>query len=718
MLRTFGVLKWGKGEDRPQRISTTPIGLRTVLRDSPIEGITVDAMVEKFTAVSDHASKVRVNASLLANYIFIRSLHDDDTLPLADQAFFTACLSCCRSADTRCTTVKQRFAEFSAATGIVAYPSMPGTTRVFENQAQDMATAANTFIDVHFGDRRLTLVKWGLKVMLRSRVTFTQKVFERRIGELCTFILSTRSEMDVMAAIREELQRLGFIGCFDIVEQLCAITVDFYGSDYPSKLRHLLELQELYLADDRLRFDAINRAAYAAFPKLYPEDTNKQARKAMLDEWTFYADPRNTMSPLPINHNTATFVRLCKKSICELFPKLKVCIAAGDPWWFKAIIDPFSSKAGIPRLRHEFNKYARSEHGMFAAMKMVRDGKDIPVPWMIGPSFETDGKQRRLQLITSALDHPGAPGFLHLHEAGYNVSFIDTTLEEVLEKGDGVYNLRHIYTEAGLQGFDGVTVTPMDPGQKLVAAGAHIQGEDWRIENAADIMFGDHPRVTFSGVEWQTKTFTLKSQNAEKLRRRADRPYGQALQQLQGERKNTCDLATFTKYCTTWNATSGAIWAEVLTSQRRGHRFLRFRAIQRAVEEVAERFAPIKGGKEKYGRRIIMFEDGIWKPKKGCPAAPNKKIVRAICQRSATVMIPAAWGTKTCLGCGYENSDGTDYRTRLCTTSPGCLLHPHTPTIEINRDHGAVGVLGVRAVYVISRIWSAYRDWRPVGYNM
>jgi hypothetical protein len=162
----------------------------------------------------------------------------------------------------------------------------------------------------------------------------------------------------------------------------------------------------------------------------------------------------------------------------------------------------------------------------------------------------------------------------------------------------------------------------------------------------------------------------------------------------------------------------GTVWSEVLSEQRRGHRFLRFRAIQRTVEEIAERVAPIRGGREKYGRRVVMFEDGTWKSKRGCASAPLKKIVRAVCQRAAVVMIPCAYSTKTCLGCGYENEEGEDYRTRLCTTSPGCSLHPDTPTLEYDRDLGARGVIGMRGVYVISGIWSSQRDWRPVGYNV
>jgi hypothetical protein len=336
-------------------------------------------------------------------------------------------------------------------------------------------------------------------------------------------------------------------------------------------------------------------------------------------------------------------------------------------------------------------------------------------PWMVGPSFETDGKQIRLNLLTTALDHPGAPGLSQLQDAGYNVSFADTTLEEVLARGDGVYNLRHVHTAAGLQGFDGVTVTPVDPGQVCVVEGAHIPGEAWRLDNAADVMFGDYRRVTFSGEEWQTKTLTRKSREAETYRR-AGTPYGEATERLRGERKKTCDRATFVDYCKAWHGACGAVWGEVLTPCRRGHRFLRFRAIQRTVEEIAEEAAPIKGGREKYGKRVVMFEDGSWKPKRGCAAAPLKKIVRAVCQRAPVIMIPCAWSTQTCLGCGRANGEGTSYRTRLCTTSPGCSLHPHTPSIEYDRDLGARGNIGMRGVYVVAGVWSARRDWRPTGY--
>ena len=179
--------------------------------------------------------------------------------------------------------------------------------------------------------------------------------------------------------------------------------------------------------------------------------------------------------------------------------------------------------------------------------------------------------------------------------------------------------------------------------------------------------------------------------------------------------------------CSTWDEwkltfsalpVSGDVWDELLHVKRREHRFLRFRAIQRTVEQIAETIAPIKGGREKYGRRLILFENGMWKSKRGCASAPLKKIVRATCQRSAVAMVPCAYSSQTCLGCGRLNRDGAGYRTKLCTTSSGCSLHPHTPTLEYDRDLGARGVIGIRGVYVIAGIWSAHRDWRPVGYTV
>jgi hypothetical protein len=42
----------------------------------------------------------------------------------------------------------------------------------------------------------------------------------------------------------------------------------------------------------------------------------------------------------------------------------------------------------------------------------------------------------------------------------------------------------------------------------------------------------------------------------------------------------------------------------------------------------------------------------------------------------------------------------------------------HPPSIEFDRDFGAKAVIATRGVYVVSGLWSADRNWRPIGYSV
>jgi len=279
-----------------------------------------------------------------------------------------------------------------------------------------------------------------------------------------------------------------------------------------------------------------------------------------------------------------------------------------------------------------------------------------------------------------------------------------------------VYRLKHVHCD-GLQGFNGVRVTPIDPGQVTIAEGVHIPGEKWRLDNVRDLMQNpEYRRVSCSGESYRTATFATKSSTAEAARRHHT-AYGMALEGMRLLRKKTCDVAMFELYCRAWHEHSSVIWNEVLDNRRRKHRFLRFRATQRALEAIAEEIAPIKGGKHLYGQRIVIFEDGLWQAKRGAAASPIKKIVRVLCPRAVTVITPAPYSTITCPGCGHRNVEGTDYRTRLCTTGRGCQLHIEGEECSFDRDIGGRTNSGLRGVYVIAGVWSADRSWIPVGYE-
>lgn len=344
---------------------------------------------------------------------------------------------------------------------------------------------------------------------------------------------------------------------------------------------------------------------------------------------------------------------------------------------------------------------------MMRHMRHLKNKQKQSIPWMVAPSFETDGRQLKLQLKTSTAEHPGAPGLMHLHKEGYRVSFRDQTFEDAMEIGNGVYRLQHIraVTEASLSGL---TVTPIDPGQIQIVEGAHYPAENCTSAQALDLLNGDHHRVSMSGKEYNIKTLRKRNETAEEHRRH-NTPYGQAMDALRTTRRRTAELPAFLNYCRVFQAVQSWIWVEVLSFERRIHRFARFRAIQRTIEEIAERIAPVKGvSSEDRKQRVVMFEDGIWRPRAGATAAPMKKIVRAVCQRAVVIMVPAAYSSQTCPCCGSQNfcNEQREHRTRICTRNPECALHSTANNmVATDRDKLAKTVIAIRAVdYIVGRL--------------
>lgn len=373
-------------------------------------------------------------------------------------------------------------------------------------------------------------------------------------------------------------------------------------------------------------------------------------------------------------------------------------------------MDPFKKAANIPCLRSKANRSSRSEYELMEAMLKA---EKHTIPWMVGPSFETDGRQIKLQLLTTEKAHPGAPGLVKLHKEGYkHVSYEDQTLASVMQQNNGVYRLQHIHAES-IDEFNGMTVIPVDPGDAVVAEGAHFPGLDVRAENVVNLMDPElYQRVTYSGELYREKTLTTVSAEKEQMRRGSASPYGMALDTLINERKRTCNLQQFLSYCRAWADVGSSIYNEVLTDIRRIHRFKRFRAIQKTIEEIAEQIAPKS---QALAKRIVLFEDGSWKAMKGQAAAPRKKIIRVLCQRVVVVMVVAAWTSSICPGCGGRLRDGNAYRTKTCNSNLVCRLHPHDqPYSEHDRDQVSKTVIAFRGMNCIAGI-QRYGDWKPIG---
>lgn len=599
VLKTFVKLKHGEEKVYKERTRVVTVGLRTVLHEDSQR----DAVIQRLTAVSNYMSQCRVNASLLANYILLKLYSQREPFPVRDKEFFCDCLSVCGgSASGGSDSIRAHFKTFCAETGITPVQAEPGVTQVRVYEAERMATAASSFMKHHSEARRDSLIKWHLKRNLRLNgltLTLSAQRYSSSIHELCQTITSIDDDdLDIMATVRAKMQTLQFhLSDFPAIEQMVSLVNESHDDD----LRLLMTLQELYLATDRSHYNDVCSQAYTQFPG--SDSASNQQRSAFIKQnWAFAAPPK-CMAALPFCGTQAAFITVDKKCMQEM---CKMQFQEGDIWWYQQFMDPFKKRAKIPCLRLKSGRVARDEPALLATMQ---DENNHFIPWLVGPTFQTDGRQIKLQLLTAEIGHPGAPGLVHLHKEGYHqVSSENSTLEDVLALGNGVYNLRHIHTDAGLEAFDDVAVIPVDPGDVAVVEGAQFPGEAVRKENVQQLMDSTQfRRITFSGDEYREMCLATRSAAAEAQRRAPQSFYGMAQDSLKTEHKRTCNLAEFLSYCTTWSNVCSSIWNELLTDYRRGHRFERFRAVQRTIEEIAEMIAPKA---ESHTKRVVMFEDG------------------------------------------------------------------------------------------------------------
>jgi hypothetical protein len=369
-----------------------------------------------------------------------------------------------------------------------------------------------------------------------------------------------------------------------------------------------------------------------------------------------------------------------------MFPDLKG--RAEGAWGWRAFMDPFSKKANIPCLRWARNACALSERAMTLAIGDVDHVKECP--WLVGATFETDGKQLKLVLISSERSNASIPGLRHLNKAGYQVSSSDVPLSEMLARGNGVWRLEHVVGDVSLDSAD-TTVTAVDPGQAhpihLVRAGGDVWAGD-----RSELVLGSHrvEEVFVTEAQYADWCGRKQWQDHEDMRRRS--PYGAALYALLGKRRRTLASEEFLEYCKTFALHEETIYEELLTVKRRSLRFARFRRVTSAVEKVAEAIAPMcDKGK---GRRFVCFGAATFRSQKGRASAPLKKLVRALAQRAVTVMTPEGGTSKYCptRECHAELvRDEEDIRTRHCPNEL-CPLH----TTPFNRDAGgSTGIGGV-----------------------
>lgn len=551
-----------------------------------------------------------------------------------------------------------------------------------------MRTAASTFMEHGFLKRNTTVLKWALRSRLFEHRpgNMTIKSFAYKLHRLASSLVDFHEDD---AALQDMLQADGFTLTAAVFDVLNTVVRDFNrdcGITDPERRRFLMDLQREYITPDRQRYEPILTQAHTSFPD------DRQARTQYISQhWQFGIAPPNEMTPLPICHTKATFVQYDKKVLEEVFPALRGHIEG--PWGFQTYMDPFSKTANIPCLKSGTNRCAKSEAQMLRAMKHINPSSVCP--WMVGCSFKTDGIQMKLLLHTSDVSRPGVSGLKQLSLAGYTGDFKAHTLSEIVDSGTGIYPLKLVSGQTA--DLIDVNITALDPGQVLIVDGPRATGEAFTRENVAALMdLEDAERCSYSATLYKIKTLQLISGVKEQIRRVGS--YAASLAGLM-VRKKTAVTAEFMQYCKQYASSSENLWTELLTTQRRSNNFKRFSAVQSAVDDIAETIAAPKRQQNSV-RRLVFFGAASFAAAKGASSAPCKKIVRALCQRAAVVMVPEEWTSQTCPGCNRRLQDGPDYRTKLCQTEIGhCPLHLDTPSRILARDSVGSLNIGFRGIY-------------------
>ncbi|KAG5180629.1 hypothetical protein JKP88DRAFT_246735 [Tribonema minus] len=631
----------------------------------PTNGEAVGARLKEIVGI---VSRCRVIATMLANYVHVKLWEAGEPLPQADLDFFKGCLDCVRGSSSKCASqVRGRWEELKDASGLTEVDGdMRGLNAVMIWQAKSMKDAAATLTDTHYDNRIKAMVSWALRKLIVDAYPATPR------GEPFKCLLATLTTKGGGSSapqLRAALVTAGFDAVVDGAEALRGEATRLAATaSHHLKRRHLADLQAAYVDGDRSAYEAMWQQLHLEMPG----DDNKAARgQASRVRWTYGGKgPPKICSALPHCSSGATFVRFDNDALRQVFPHLESDLQG--PWGYRAVINPFARKAKITHFRRG-SRYSRSERGFFHAIASAKD-PGAKCPWLVGPSFMTDGRQIKIQLKTSARTRPVPPGLDKLHEAGYSQLLSHPGSHRLLSA-----RRRQVHV------VDAISAV----------------GSDVRADNIVSLLTeSDH--IIYTGVEYSEQCLRTAGQDRETVRRKANAAYGTATEALRC-RKRTMRSTELIEYCSQWAAHQEDIWQELLHALRLKHTFDRYSKVQSAVEHIAERLCPRRSASGR--QRIIFFGAASFKPRRGHASCPCKKLVRVLACRAVVAMTPESGSTCCCPGCGARTTSGPDYRTRMCTATPeDCPLVAASQNV-FDRDCGARVTIVVRGVFACCGIY-------------
>ena len=641
------------------------IGLRTVLKDIPLQ----NDILCKMNELVEYFSKLRVYASLFSNFVVTSCLNSATPLPEIGTMFFRDCFG------AFCYPTKQNplsayMARFTNLTGIQAFPSTGPINEIKNDQAAKLWTATKTRMEVHYRSRIMAISNWVLRCLIRPyHADITDKTFSAKIHKLVVFIDKGTSGDDV----EEKLEELGF----DVPDYVDAVKTFAERAKkqttVTSQIQHWYDLQHEYVDEHRRRFELLVRIAKEMYPG--KDKASKTSRSTYLKSRVVGKAPPKILAPLPFAAPKAAFIRIDKSTMKALFPTLNVQMG---PWGYSAFLSPYSKRANIRCLRN--STWGRSERGM---MDAIGNPDVTKCPWLVAPTFETDGHQIKLCLMTSDATNSGAPGVKYLDEAGYKLRTKNVPLQTIFDTGRGVYNDtgivygdRDTISDVYIGGIDPGIIKPIncifgtgDAWSDTRGALTHDEAFEYVVVNEEDIK----------------KMYNTGQNSHNEAVIRSNTPYGRALKTMWKYRKRSSRLQDIVAYCRTWSSVEDSYWEEILRKVRKVRRFERFRNIQTQVQTIRKKITSHLQGRMGF----IVFGNGSFKAKRGHISVPRKKIVRALAYDCAVVIGDESGSSKYSPLCGHELvnlDDGEGRRIRVCPIPLCC-------SDTFDRDDG--GVVGI-----------------------
>ncbi|KAG5175161.1 hypothetical protein JKP88DRAFT_250364 [Tribonema minus] len=307
------------------------------------------------------------------------------------------------------------------------------------------------------------------------------------------------------------------------------------------------------------------------------QGAHKAKRSAFIKRKVVGKAPPKILAPLPMAQPGAAFIRIDKAAMKSHFPALDV---RSGPWGYLSYLDPYSKSANIRCLRN--SSWGR---GKLSFLSAVQDRSVTKCPWLLAPTFETDGRQIKLAMMSSEGTRPSHHGLSTLHKSGYQLGKDVVSLEAVVNGGAGAYNMRFVTPD---ERIDDLYIGAVNPATIKPVQAMFTTGDNWVEARLPEAVGRTGTRFKYYEVTEKDIAKGSRLYKSTTMRTSRGRTGHRTATPSKNFRKRTSVTAEFLRYCGAWRAVEDAYWREILRPTQRIKRFLRFSLVQSQAECIAK----------------------------------------------------------------------------------------------------------------------------------